>query len=110
MPVAKEEGVDHLQFSRPLTSTSLRTQAISPLALAANISPNGDGCLLDTHPASTSAAIAANVSFITALPIRQYNDYETTSAAGAYAPPCDREWSVLSSHTGAHNRPEARSG
>jgi hypothetical protein len=109
-PVAEEEWIGHLQFSRPRTSTPLRTQAISPLAWAANISPKGDGCLLDTHPASISAAIAANVSFITALPIRQYNDYETTSAAGAYAPPCDRGWSVLSSHTGAHNRPEARSG
>jgi hypothetical protein len=58
MPMAEEEWVGHLQFSRPRTSTPLRTQAISPLALAANISPNGDGCLLDTHPASISEAMA----------------------------------------------------
>jgi hypothetical protein len=59
MPVAEEERIGHLQFSRPRTSTPLRTQAISPLAWAANISPNGDDCLLDTHPDSISEAITA---------------------------------------------------
>jgi hypothetical protein len=32
MPVAEEIWIGHLQFSRPRTSTPLRTQAISPLA------------------------------------------------------------------------------
>jgi hypothetical protein len=91
MPVAKEEWVGHLQFTRPRTSTPLRTQAISPLAWAANISPKGDGCLLDTHPASTSAAIAANSSFITALPIHQYNDGESSSALELYERQCDKQ-------------------
>jgi hypothetical protein len=90
MPVAEEEWIGHLQFSRPRTSTPLRTHAISPLAWAANISPNGDGCLLETHPASISAAIAANVSFITAQPIHPHNDGESSSALELYERPCDR--------------------
>jgi hypothetical protein len=73
MPVAEEERIGHLQFSRPRTSTPLRTQATSPLEWAENISPNGDWRGLDTHPNSIMAAIATNISFITALPIRPHN-------------------------------------
>jgi hypothetical protein len=73
MPVAEEEWIGHLQFSRPRTSTPLRTQAISPRAWAANISDSGEVGRLDTHPDSISAAIVASTSFITAPPIRPRN-------------------------------------
>jgi hypothetical protein len=84
MPVAEEEWIGHLQFSRPRTSTPLRTHAISPLAWAANISANGDGWGLDTHPASNSAAIEKNSSFITVPPIHPHNDGESSSASELY--------------------------
>jgi hypothetical protein len=104
MPVAEEERIGHLQFSRPRTSTPLRTQATSPLAWVANISPNGDWRGLDTHPDSIREAIATNISFITAQPIDRRSGCESSLASELYATPCDRLWSGLSERTMVRSR------